>query len=152
MDDGPPDRHDLDTLLDFLLTFAQQTLGRYGEFYPFGAVLTTEGEVVGQAGQLVENDRPPSQVVIDLITNGMKAQADDGSIRASGLCYDVKWRMPDDEITDAIFVALEHRSGRTVAVAQPYSKGRFRGFRYGDLIAQAGEPRVFVGSASTPPD
>jgi hypothetical protein len=151
VDDRAPDRQDLDTLLDFLLKFAQQTLERYGEFYPFGAVLTNDGDVVGQAGQLVETDRPPSQAIIDLITAGMKAQADDGAIRASGLCYDVKWRMPDDTITDAIFVALEHRSGRTVAVAQPYSKGRFRGFRYGDLMAQAGEPQVFTGSASTPP-
>lgn len=145
MDDRPPDRQDLDSVLDFLIQFAQQTLGRYGEFYPFGAVLTNEGEIVGQAGKLVETDRPPSQAVIDLIVDGMRGQATAGSIRASGLCFDVKWRMPDETITDAIYVSLEHRSGRTVVVVQPYAKRRFLGFKYGELIAQAGEAQVFQG-------
>jgi hypothetical protein len=37
--DRRPDQRDLDSLFDWLLAFAQQTLERYGEFYPFGTVL-----------------------------------------------------------------------------------------------------------------
>jgi hypothetical protein len=144
MDDRPPDRQDLDAVLDHLIQFAQQTLGRYGEFYPFGAALTIEGEIVGHAGKLVETDRPPSQAIIDLILDGMKREAEAGTIRASGLCYDVKSRMPDGTITDAIYVSLEHRSGRNVVVVQPYSKRRLRGIKYGELVAQAGEAQVFA--------
>lgn len=143
MNDRPADRQDLDSLLGSLLGFAQQTLNRYGEFYPFGAVLTTEGEVVLQGGQLIGTDRPPSQAIINLILDGVRSQANTGEIRAAGICYDVRMTLPDGTATDAIDVSLEHRSGLSVLVSQPYAKRRLRGFEYRELIAQPGEPRIF---------
>ncbi len=143
-DGRPPDRRDLDVLLNFLLDFAQQTLRRYGGLYPFGAVLTLAGDVVGQAGKLVETDTPPPRAIIDLITDGMKSQARDGTIRASGLCYDATSVLDDGSPTDAIAFRLEHQSGHAVLVTQPYSKRRVRGYAFEDLVAQPAEPQIFV--------
>jgi hypothetical protein len=36
---------ELDELLDTLLPFAQQMLQKHGEFFPFGAAMTSSGEI-----------------------------------------------------------------------------------------------------------
>jgi hypothetical protein len=81
--------------------------------------------------------------MMDLLLAGMRAQAAAGQIRAAGLCYDVRIRDRDGNATDAIAVSLEHNAGDTVRVLMPYSKGRLRGFEFGDIAAERGERRVF---------
>jgi hypothetical protein len=46
----PPERDDLDELMGPLLEFAQDTLRKYGEFFPFGNVMTSGGDVELVAG------------------------------------------------------------------------------------------------------
>jgi hypothetical protein len=81
--------------------------------------------------------------MMDLLLAGMRTQAAAGQIRAAGLCYDVRIRDRDGNATDAIAVSLEHMAGDTVRVLMPYSKARFRGFKFGDIAAERGERRVF---------
>jgi hypothetical protein len=142
MTSRPTERDDLDTLLDPLLQIAQDMVRKRGEFFPFGNVMKTDGEVALIAGYS-GSERPPSQELIDLMVDGMRSQAASGDIRAAGVCYDVRVRSEDGTPTDAIAVALEHRAGDTVLVLMPYSKGRLTGVRFGDLTAAPGEHRVF---------
>jgi hypothetical protein len=139
----PPERDDLDNLLDPLLRFAQDMLKKRGEFYPFGATMSTAGAIQMEAGY-TGSERPASQEVIDLLRGGMTARAKSGDIRASGICYDVKFRGADGKATDAIGVDLEHRASDTVQIILPYSKPRFGGPRYGEMIAGRGERRIFT--------
>ena len=46
---SPEARQDYNALLQFLMPFAQQMLKKHGEFYPFGAAVSTDAEVVGHA-------------------------------------------------------------------------------------------------------
>jgi len=139
----PPERDDLDTLLGPLIEFAQLTLRRYGEFFPFGNVMLTDGEVRLIAAD-IGGERPASQDVIDQLVDGMRLQAKAGEIRATGICYDVRINQPDGRTTDAIAVELEHRLGDAVTVFVPYSKGRLTGLKFGDLEAGPAAHRVFV--------
>ena len=143
--DRRPDQQELDSLLDWLLAFAQQTLRRYGEFYPFGAVLDRAGEIVGQAATIEGDHRPPSQPLIDMLHGGMRSLAIAGDIKASGLCFDVRVQREGRPKTDAICVQLEHESGLAVACYQPYGKrGLRRGFEFRALFAEGLDPQVFA--------
>jgi hypothetical protein len=139
----PPERDDLDVLLNPLLTFAQDMLRKNGEFHPFGNSMTIDGAVELSAAW-TGSENPPAQELIDLIVAGLRRKAAARGIRAAGLCYDVRIRGSDGKATDAIAVALEHVAGDTVLVLMPYSKGRLSGVRFGELSSQPGERRIFV--------
>ncbi len=105
--------------------------------------MRTDGEVELVAGYS-GTERPPSQDLIDLMIDGLRSRAIQGEIRAAGICYDVRIRDSDGKPTDAIAVALEHRAGDSVSVLMPYSKGRFSGWQFGDLISTPGGRRIFA--------
>lgn len=127
---------DLDELLNALLPFAQQMLAKHGEFFPFGACMTSDGTIEMLAGQPDDSDQPPSQDVIDVLTEALRRKAEDGAIRAAGVCYDVRVRQPDSpDPTDAVCASLDHEAGDSVNVLLPYRSRRFRSPTYGDLQA-----------------
>jgi len=138
----PAEREDLDALLDSLLRFAQETLRKYGEFYPFGNTMRNDG-IIEMNAATTGSDRPASQELIELLISGMREKAAAREIRAAGLAYDVRVTGKDGKPTDAIAVALEHVAGDAAVVLMPYSKGRLSGLRFGDLSARPGERRVF---------
>ena len=142
MSQRPPERDELETLLDPLLDFAQDLLRKHGEFFPFGGTIDNDGQVALSAAH-TGDERPPSQEVIDLLADGMRAQASAGQIRAAAICYDSRVTPEGGAKTDAIAVSLEHRDGDAVLVMLPYSKGRFTGLKFGQLVSVAPERRVF---------
>ena len=83
MSQRPPERDELDALLDPLLDFAQEMLRKMGEFLPFGGTMTNDGQVSLTAADTGE-ERPESQAVIELLVSGMRTQAAAGQIRAGG--------------------------------------------------------------------
>ena len=133
---------DLDELLNALLPFAQQTLDRYGEFLPFGASIDSLGEIRLAAGH-TEDERPPSQEVIDLLVEGFRQAAGRNELRAAGICLDVRVVDPNGEKTDAVCARLEHESGETIEVYLPYRKPRRGKIKYGDIFAAAGSRAIF---------
>jgi hypothetical protein len=146
MTSRPPERAELDSLLDPLLGFAHDMLKKHGEFFPFAATIDSDGQMT-LGGADTGDEHPPSQDVIDLLVAGMRAQADAGTIRAAGICYDIRFRQGDAP-TDAIALSLEHRAGDRAMVVQPYSKGRFSGWKFEELAAIAPpEARIFVSKA-----
>jgi hypothetical protein len=80
---------DLDQLLNSLIPFAQQMLSKRGEFFPFGSAMTTDGKIEAHAAY-DGNEQPPSQQLIDLLTQGFRQQASSRRIRAAAICYDVR--------------------------------------------------------------
>jgi hypothetical protein len=130
----PPERDELDALLDPLLNLAQELLKKRGEFFPFGGTIGDQGQVSLTAAD-TGIERPPSQDVIDLLARGMRSQAQAGRIRASGICYDTRFAPDGGQLTDAIAVSLEHAAGDAALVLLPYGKGRFTGLKFGSLIA-----------------
>src|SRR2546425_3762105 len=71
---------ELDALFNTLLPFAQTMLREHGEFYPFGAIMTSSGEIRHVGAKMEDDDHPPSQPLIDLLTETFKKQSDEGRI------------------------------------------------------------------------
>ena len=139
-DDRPPDRRQLDDLLEALLPFAHGLLDKHGEFFPFGAAMGRDGKVSMVAGD-TGTEHPPSDEVMELIREALRRDRD--KYVAVGLCYDVRVRTsPDAPPTDAVCVSLEHRDGMAVDVVEPYAK-RGSTMEYGALSARQGRTIVF---------
>ena len=134
---------DLDALLDDLLGFAQAQLAKCGEFFPFGGKVDAAGGISHVQGW-TEDERPPSQQLIDLLVIGLRMQAQRREIRASGICSDIRFAAAGDgSESDAISVRLEHANGEVSHVFLPYQRGRDGNLAYGDLFATGGQPDIF---------
>jgi hypothetical protein len=139
---SPEAREDYNALLDFLMPFAEQMLKKRGEFFPFGAAVSTTGEV-GAHATCDGNETPASEEVIAMLVQGFQGEARDGKIRATGICYD-GLIVQDGKKVDAVIISLEHLSGSTTKTCVPYTKGMFGKYRFGELTAGLDEPMVFV--------
>jgi hypothetical protein len=99
-------------------------LEKRGEFYSFGAVMSTSGEARLLGG---EPGRDASTAVLPMLLDGLRH--DRADFRAVAICSHV--RLPD---SDAVRVQLEHQEGQAVHFVVPYNKKRVRhGVEYGEL-------------------
>ena len=111
-------------------------LSKHGEFYPFGSAMSTDGEIEAHAAY-DGDEQPPSQQLIDLLTQGFRQQARSGKIRAAAICCDVRTIPPGrSEKTDAICVSAEHQNGEAADVYLPYKKGWFGKISYGVIFGK----------------
>ena len=134
----------VELLMNEGVPFAERMLSEHGEFYPFGVVMTAEATIV-HVGAKDGREHPPSQAVLDLLLNHMKASAADGRYRAIAAFFDVRVQRPGARVkTDAIQVGLEHQEGYCADVFFPYSieKGSVR---FGEIFAQRRTGTVFEG-------
>lgn len=132
---NPMAHPELDALFNTLLPFAQKMLSEHGEFYPFGAVMSSSGEIRHVGAKIEEDDHPPSQSLIDLLTETFKKQAANGELRAAGICYDVLTVPPgEDQKRDAVCCGLEHYLGEMVNVFVPYVKAANGNVQYGEIF------------------
>ena len=138
----PEAKQDYNALLDALMPFAEQMLKKHGEFFPFGAAVSTTGEV-GAYATYDGNETSASEEVIASLVQGFQGEARDGKIRATGICYDGRI-VQDSKKVDAVIISLEHVSGNASKTCVPYTKGLFGGYRFGQLIASLDDPKIFV--------
>jgi hypothetical protein len=137
---------DLDQLLNVALEFAQKMLKQHGEFFPFGASMALDGKIT-MDGATTGKEKPPSQELLDLLSESYTERANKGELRAAAVCADVRVPPPGSEAkTDAIQVGLEHANGEAVTVFLPYQKGWFGRVRYGNLFASARDRQFFSGT------
>jgi hypothetical protein len=131
-------QQDLDGLLNATLPLAQQYLDKYGEFFPFGAVVTIEGTNSLVAADPAETgEQPVSADILALLIERTRERRED--LRAVALCSDVTG--PDG---DGIRVELEHAEGPVMAVLMPYKSKRFgKGVQYEDLRAGSANPAIW---------
>jgi hypothetical protein len=127
-----------------MTSFAQQMLSKRGAFYPFAATIKTNGEIVMAAA--TDGKRAPHpQELLQLLTDGLRAQATAGEIKAAGICVDVRVSRPGESAkTDAIQCGVEHVIGESVDVFVPYRKRWFGRVDYGEVFASARERQIFL--------
>jgi hypothetical protein len=134
----------MDDLLAAAVGFAQEMLAKRGEFYPFGAIVMTDGDVAMSAVDPGLGDQPDSLSVIDALTEGFRIQALGGEIKASAICCDVSVRDDGSGMTDAIRTTIEHRESDPVHVLLPYRIDPGGNPSYGELLASRAEPTIFA--------
>jgi hypothetical protein len=133
-------QHDLDGLLNAVLPFAEQTLAKYGEMFPFGAAVSSEGVVEMMAADVGQGDQPPSAEILDLLYEGARESAD--TRRAVAFVADVRI-----EGGDAIRIELEHREGTSLELVIPYTRSRFRkNLSLGQMSGGVAESRIWSDS------
>ncbi len=132
---------DMDTLLDEGLQVAIHFLEKYGEFFPFGVTMASDGRIAHTQGY-TEDERPPSQEVIDLLLRGFQSGAASGDYKSTALISDVRVSLDGTAKTDAISVTVEHREDQPVTCLLPYTKTD-AGYEFGELIAQRADSNVF---------
>jgi hypothetical protein len=141
-------RADLDELLPVLFEFAQLMLSESGEFFPFAAAMKRVGQIQSIGGY-TGDEHPLSQDLIDLLVESLRRDAAAGTIRASGICMDVRTIPPgSSEKSDAICARLEHEDGEAIDVFLPYCKTLFGKFKYAAVFATPGNPEVFPAPAA----
>lgn len=133
---------DLDNLVNAVVPFAEEQLGQYGEFFPFGSTVSAEGQVAMLAADPGAGERPKSQLVLDALYAGARSGA--ANLRAVAVVADVRLARGGD----AVRVELEHREGTALVVVLPYSRTR-RGLKrtitFGQMTVSAGQQRVWHG-------
>jgi hypothetical protein len=104
------------------MPFAEKMLTEHGEFFPFGAAMKPDGEIV-YVGAYDGQERPPSQSLIDLLIGAFREHAVTGKYKATAIVYDVLIIPPGhDRKRDAISVALDHCENYSVVVYFPYDR------------------------------
>jgi hypothetical protein len=139
---------DFDKLLGAVIPIAQAMLKNLGTFIPFGAFVTSDGEV-----QLAGGEGDPSnfetEEIVEMYLEALRQAAADGSFTATALCVDVRVHVPGQlEKTDAIQIMLEHSGGEALDAFMPYEKRAESGMAYAQLFATSAVPRVFIELAS----
>ena len=133
---------DCEALMNWLLPFARQMPERHGEFFPFGAALRPDGQLVPVAGYDGSN-RARSADLIRLIKDGFVEAARRCEYKATALVYDVKVKLPSTrETSDAIAISLNHRDNYSVIVLFPYQLASGK-LTVDTAFAQAGEADIF---------
>jgi hypothetical protein len=150
--DNPAERRDLDALLDQLLPFAQEMLRKKGDLFPFGAVMKADGKMKLLAGSAGSWSGDPEQAkeLMGIVVDAMRAQAVTGEVRAVGLCFPTVVATDMGEDTEAVGVSLEHVAGDEAHVFLPFTRGRFKSVKFGELMFGTGERRVFTARPAQP--
>ena len=109
---------DLNELKDALLPVAKQMLAEHGEFFPYGAFMKLNGEIVScTAADPAEH--PPSNRLIEILTRDFQQRAAKGEIVAAAICSDVRVLRPGETAkVDAVQFALEHKNGEACDMSQ----------------------------------
>lgn len=125
---------------------AKRMLASDGEFHPYAFAMKPNGEVVSIAAQIEHENFPASTELIETLTASLREAASEGRYKATAIIYNVTiGAAQDGERTDAIAVALDHKSAYSVIVYHPYISDGGR-TSYGKLIASQGSDSIFDSS------
>ena len=135
-------KEECEELLNALLPFAVNQLKKYSEFYPFGAVMQNNNEIILTAVD-ADDSLPDLKEAINRLTKIHNDQAGKGEIKASGICWNATVSLENGKQTNAIIISLEHRENYSVLVGQPYQIGLFRKLNLNAIFAQDGKHDIF---------
>jgi hypothetical protein len=144
--DKESQKRELEQLLSSVMPFAQQMLTNYGEFIPYGWAMNSDGKIAAVGGY-TGDEHPKSKEIIEFLQGAFHRQAQDGTIRACALVYDIRTIPPGQaQKTDALAVNLDHRGGMSIVVIYPYSIENKK-VTLGKSWAVKGEGKIFGGSS-----
>jgi hypothetical protein len=129
--------------MNAVLPTAETMLRQYGEFYPFGGYLKSDGNVVHVAAADAGTDHPKSKDSIFVLRDAFQDLARGNQCYATALVFDVFVALPgSNRKSDAIQVCLDHREGYSAEVFLPYEviSG---GVVFGETFAQHGKCEIF---------
>jgi len=142
---------DLDELLAAVLPFAHKLLSADGGFFPFAATMNAEGSMAAKSYELDEREAGPERVLYALMESVREETAEE-SMRAVALCWDARIQQGenDEDLTDAVAVALEHVEGEALEVFIPYGPGTDAdgelAITFGEAMAATRRPSLFAGT------
>jgi len=113
-------KQDAQTLVDEFMPFAQKMLTEYQEFLPFGGHMKLGGEIVHE-GATTGEEHSESQDLIDILRSAHRKQAEENSIVAACVVYDIRIVPPNQtEKQDAIAFEIDHWENYSGVVVFPY--------------------------------
>jgi len=134
-------KEDCQALLDVVLPFARQMLSRHKAFFPFGAAVQPDGQIVS-VGTSDGNEKPAAGEIAKLLKGAFVAAAQAGDYKATALATDILY---GTNKTDAISVELDHQDDYSIKVIIPYKivKGKLV---EEPISAEMGRKEIFVAS------
>jgi hypothetical protein len=133
---------DFNALVSELVRYTTFMLQNHGFFLPLGASVRA-GEVQISAPDAEQQHRTGQEWLEDL-REGLRRQTADANCAAVAYCVDV--RLTDTrngEVSDAVQVVLEHRSGEALDAIFPYKKTA-DGYRFTQPMLRMGAPLLFA--------
>ena len=133
---------EIQELLRVLLPHAERLLNEQGEFYPYAMALEADGTIEPVPPDIQTADPDVGDVLVAL-HEGLRSQAAEGSIRASGIAADVTLTDPESgETMDAVQLELDHADADPVDIYVPYETAG-DGVKFGERVAAEGREPVF---------
>ena len=137
----------LERLVAAVLPIAEQLLNAHGEYYPFGATMSSDGKISNVAGY-TGDEHPKSSELISFLKAAFTSQAASTTIMASALIYDVRTIPPGaTEKSDAIAIDLDHRDGMSITMLIPYRFDPDKKVSLGEAFATKGAGAIFFRPA-----
>lgn len=134
---------DLDDLLNAVLPFCKQMIGKYGEMWPHGAAITIDGTTTMLA--LSPGDGSSAPRAYDLLRDAVRR--DSHGYRAVAIAADVLMQGGGD----AIRIDTEHREGIALRLVLPYTRRRLRKtLILDDMIVMEHERAFWPGESTRP--
>lgn len=101
---------DIQSIIDYCYMFAEHMLIESKEYYPFGAIIDNNGELIPVGYKDNDTDMPESQKMIDELTTHFSNDLNENKIKAYGVTYDVRVQINDSgDKSDAILIDIVHR-------------------------------------------
>ena len=108
-------KKDIQSIIDYSYEFAKHMLNNGKEYYPFGAQIENNGELVAVAQEDNETDFPDSLKVIKALESEFEKRFFNRQIKAYALTYDVKVQINDlGEKSDAICIDITHKNSNDI--------------------------------------
>lgn len=118
-------------------------LREYGEFYPYGAFMRTDGTVVDLSAEDPENDQPKSTELIYLLCNSLRELAAGKKCKAVAIVCNVSIQHPRTQRkTSAIQISIEHKDNYSREIVFPYEIADGT-LSYGETLVQERKPEIF---------
>lgn len=131
---------DAERLLRGLLPFAEQMLIGHGQFYPYGAALTQEGEIVPVTA-CADDAVSASAGLLEQLRAAHRDAA--GRFVATATVYEVSLGTDAVErVSDAIAIELDHETGQSLVVFLVYAFAD-GGLLYRETIVRPGAAEIF---------
>ena len=136
-------KQDSERLMNAVLPLAEKMLRQYGEFYPYGGYMKSDGTIVDVGAEDPDTDRPKSKDLVYVLRSSFREMAGTNQCKAVAIVLDVAVSLPEsNRKSDAIQVCVDHADGYSAEVFFPYQIVNNE-IVYEKTFAQEGKREIF---------